>query len=1234
LTTAESDVALSNLSWFQPHQELDSVDVYRLNQPFLRWVILRRNKETVEMREKAAANCTKGMIAAFWFISLVSIFAFGAGSVGDVHAQSSGTYSLWSGTAVPAQPAVTDGVALELGVKFRSDVSGTITGLRFYKGSANTGQHVGHLWDRNGTLLATAVFSSETASGWQEVALSAPVAITANTTYVASYYSPTGYFAVNHAYFSGTGVDSAPLHALSDGVDGGNGVYRVGSSGFPTQTYNSNNYWVDVVFKVGTLSDKTPPTLSSVSPITGATGVNIGTTVAVTFSETMNPGTISSTNFVLRDGSNTIVPCGLVYNAGTNTATLSPDSSLSSLTAYTATIKGGTGGVADLAGNSLPADISWTFTTAATLGEGPGGPILIIASASNPFSRYYTEILRAEGLNSFAVSDISAVSAATLASYDVVLLGEVALTSTQVTMLSNWVGTGGNLITMRPDKKLAALLGLVDMHSTLSEGYLKVATSSGPGAGIVSETIQFHGTADLYAEGDATTLATLYLDATTESASPAVTLRTVGANGGQVAAFTYDLARSVVLTREGNPAWIGQDRDGYEVIESDDLFYGNAPFDPQPDYVDFGKIAIPQADEQQRLLANLVTQMGFDKKPLPRFWYFPRGLKAVVVMTGDDHAYGDASVSGTAGRFDANLAASSSGCSVDNWECIRSTSYLLLNTALTDAQAAYYDALGFEVALHVNSADGTYANCADWTPTTLESFYTDQMSTFSALYPSVSNPVTERNHCVSWSDYDTMPQVELRHGSRLDTNYYYFPDSFVQDRPGFFTGSGLPMRFAKLDGTLVDVYQVVTQMTDESGQTYPFTIDSLLDKALGPQGYYGVFTANMHTDHAASAGSDAIISSAKARGVPVISARQLLKWLDGRNNSSFGSLNWDGTNLSFTVTAASGSNGLQAMVPSFENFKVSSIIHEGNSVNYATKTIKGIEYAFFAVETGAYLVTYAVDTTPPSVSSVSPLSNAVGVGLSVNISAVFSEAMDPATINTSTVVLRDAGNVDIPATVTYSADTQTITLDPISRLTASTTYTATILGGNGGVTDIAGNPMSASFTWSFNTAVTNVNYSIWSTTATPTMAAVTDGIPLELGVKFRSDVNGVITGLRFYKGAANKGEHVGHLWDSNGNLLATAVFTNETASGWQEMALSAPVSIAANTTYIASYYSPTGYFAVSHAYFSGAGVDNPPLHALSNGLDGGNGVYHTSSSGFPTQTWNANNYWVDVVFQQ
>ena len=147
----------------------------------------------------------------------------------------------------------------------------------------------------------------------------------------------------------------------------------------------------------------------------------------------------------------------------------------------------------------------------------------------------------------------------------------------------------------------------------------------------------------------------------------------MGSSGGQAAAFTYDLARSVVYTRQGNPAWAGQERDGVVGIRPDDMFYGAKAGDVQPDWLDTSKIAIPQADEQQRLLANLITQMNLDRTPLPRFWYLPRGLKAAVVLTGDDHNY---NLGGTNGQFIRYLADSPPGCSVALWQCVRSTSYI------------------------------------------------------------------------------------------------------------------------------------------------------------------------------------------------------------------------------------------------------------------------------------------------------------------------------------------------------------------------------------------------------------------------------------------------------------------------------------------------------------------------------------------------------------------------------
>jgi len=158
------------------------------------------------------------------------------------------TYSIWPTSTTPSIPAMAMSAAIEVGVKFRSDVSGNVTGIRFYKGSANTGTHTGSLWTREGKLLATGTFNNETPSGWQTLLFSSPVAISANTTYVASYHSSKE-VALDYNYFTWHGTDNPPLHALQSGVDGSNGVYVYGSGGkYPINTANGYNFWVDIVF--------------------------------------------------------------------------------------------------------------------------------------------------------------------------------------------------------------------------------------------------------------------------------------------------------------------------------------------------------------------------------------------------------------------------------------------------------------------------------------------------------------------------------------------------------------------------------------------------------------------------------------------------------------------------------------------------------------------------------------------------------------------------------------------------------------------------------------------------------------------------------------------------------------------------------------------------------------------------------------------------------------------------
>lgn len=164
--------------------------------------------------------------------------------------------TLFSPTAVPINVDNSEvEVGLELGVKFQVDVPGVVKAIRFYKTPTQTGTFVGSLWTSGGTLLAQATFTVS-ASGWQQVNFPAPIAISTDTTYIASYHhspavpsNPLGY-PYDSGRFGASGIDNAPLHGLASGIDGGNGVFKVSAApAAPTQSFNSTNYFVDLIFE-------------------------------------------------------------------------------------------------------------------------------------------------------------------------------------------------------------------------------------------------------------------------------------------------------------------------------------------------------------------------------------------------------------------------------------------------------------------------------------------------------------------------------------------------------------------------------------------------------------------------------------------------------------------------------------------------------------------------------------------------------------------------------------------------------------------------------------------------------------------------------------------------------------------------------------------------------------------------------------------------------------------------
>lgn len=173
------------------------------------------------------------------------------GTIGQITKTNAITVSqtLWSANDRPAQAAIPDSQPVNVGMRFYTSKSGTITGLRFYKGMANTGRHIANLWSTSGQKLAEAAFVNETASGWQQVIFPSPVKITAGTRYVASYFTPSGGYAATRDYFTYSGATRGLLTAPVSSNIALNGVFTYASTtAFPRQSWRDTNYWVDVIF--------------------------------------------------------------------------------------------------------------------------------------------------------------------------------------------------------------------------------------------------------------------------------------------------------------------------------------------------------------------------------------------------------------------------------------------------------------------------------------------------------------------------------------------------------------------------------------------------------------------------------------------------------------------------------------------------------------------------------------------------------------------------------------------------------------------------------------------------------------------------------------------------------------------------------------------------------------------------------------------------------------------------
>jgi hypothetical protein len=230
-------------------------------------------------------------------------------------AQSVGQTSFWDDSMMfDMSEATNDTASVTLGLKFYSEVPGSVIAVRFYKGPHNDGTHVGHLWSATGTMLAEVVFAKESHSGWQRADFSAPVRIDANTVYIVSYAAPRGNYTITRHY-SWPALTRPPLHVS----DGSPGVFSYGMGAvFPENTWNEANYWVDVVFIPADLF----PTHSISGQVTGSAAT---LTLWGPASATVAVGDAGTYTFsALPDGAYLVIPRqpGYVFTPSTTLVTI------------------------------------------------------------------------------------------------------------------------------------------------------------------------------------------------------------------------------------------------------------------------------------------------------------------------------------------------------------------------------------------------------------------------------------------------------------------------------------------------------------------------------------------------------------------------------------------------------------------------------------------------------------------------------------------------------------------------------------------------------------------------------------------------------------------------------------------------------------------------------------------------------------------------------------------------
>ena len=918
---------------------------------------------------------------------------------------------------------------------------------------------------------------------------------------------------------------------------------------------------------------------------------------------------------------------------------------------------------------------------------GDGSPILVVTDSTDSsnalnFGQYFvSEILRTEGLLEFSESALTDLDSTCIASHDVVILPSLVLTSGQATLFSDYVDGGGFLIGLRPDHQLASTFNVTPESGHFC-GYNGYEQDAGPvtaptktvcadaaaivpgtaaectddalpsgkscawgmttwialdtthpvAAGLESHTMKVHGAAKKYSLGTGTQqVARFYSDASTATAFPAVTYYLHG-GGGRAALFAYDLAESVVTTRQGNP-WLAGHNLSITQAESKgnraaQMFVDQRTSPPSSwnatlhGYAAVDRNTIPQADEQMHVLTNLIMSAA-TLRPLPRSWYHDNGKRAVLSFSSDGCVGSGATEAAI--REDVRVRGGNMAF------------YGFGFRSNTEVLETWQTPGGDEVSIHFNS-EGCPPN-SDVSPIlygNMKIGTENLLSDFSYAYGLT--PKTSRNHCLTWAslgpsaELDPVAQARIFSGTtiELDNSYSTFPNSF-----GYMTGSALPMRFVDScgDNKVTSVYQLATQFEDDvQGGTASYSLGwhsaaqvVKYTEALSAnfRRYHGIMNPLFHggdwnNSFKMSSSGVPLLDHARALGIPIVPPRIVNAVWAARRALHFDNVAYSAGALTFTATDAT--QGQTVLLPArFGTQALASVTLDSTPATVAVEVFHGVAYGRVVLPSSGN-VAVAADYAPAHsiIGSVGATAAAV---TRVNLTG-YATANNSLMINQTT---RPDANGDYrfdglwPGSYAVSATSDLYQFSPLAQDVA-----------------VANADVVQDFASSAGALPLGAGYSLHTAEVPaidPASATPLEG-SYELGMRFTPAVSGVVTHLKFWKTAADQNSTIGRtatLWDATSHARLASVTWSHAEElgleGWLQKALPGPIAVTANVTYVVSVNSKSNYVHTPGAF------DVPIVNrSLTSDISTYAGVYNTTAGSYPSSYSTASDLFRDVVF--